>query len=168
MRKIFFLTLVMGLLFCSNAIAKDIKIGVINFEGIITQSERGKKAKAKFQQKVKSIEASMTKMQKELEKMQQELTKQSMTLSNDAKAKKAENYRKKVMAFEKKRADSQKALGKAQSEIFEPMLAELVKIAQGFAKKNGYTLLLNAKNTVIYTDPSYDLTDKILKAFDKK
>jgi outer membrane protein len=165
MRKALFI--ICFLLLLPSLAAAELKVGVINIEGIVTQSEYGKKARAQMEAKVKSIEASMKAAQSELEKYQQELSKQSMALSQEAQKAKAQEYREKVMAFEKKRYDAQEELSKAENDIFQPVLQLLIEVSQKYAQQNGIDLLMNAKNSVIFATPTLDLTKPILEAFNK-
>jgi len=164
MRKIVLIAFCLLMLLPSAAFA-ELKIGVINFEGIVTQSEYGKRARDKMEARVKSIEASLSQAQQEIEKFQQELSKQSMALSQEAQKDKIAQYREKVIAFEKKRQESQQEIQKAEREIFQPVIELLVKVSQDYARKNGYHLMLNAKSSVIYAGDGLDLTMPILEAF---
>lgn len=160
-----FIIAVCMLMLLPSAAFAELKVGVINFEGIITQSDYGKRARDKMQAKVKSIEASMKAAQQEVEKFQQELSKQSMALSQEAQKDKIEQYREKVIAFEKKRQESQQSIAAAERELFQPVIELLVKVTQDYAKKNGYDLMLNAKSSVLYAGEGLDLTMPILEAF---
>ncbi len=165
MRKIAFLLFLLMLL--PNAAFAELKIGVINFEGIIAQSDYGKRAKEKMQAKVQQIDASMKKAQTELETYQKELSKQSMALSQEAQKGKIAEYREKVIAFEQKRRESQEQLQMAEREIFQPVIELLVKVTQDHARSNGYDLMLNAKSSVVFASESVDLTLVILDEFNK-
>lgn len=155
------------LMLLPSAAYAELKIGVINFEGIVTQSDYGKRARQKMESKVKGIEASMQQAQQELEKFQQELGKQSMALSQEAQKEKIAQYRQKVIAFEEKRRQSQQEIQQAEREIFQPVIELLVKVTQDYARKNGYNLMLNAKSSVIFAGDGLDLTMPILEAFNK-
>lgn len=165
MRKIAFLLFLLMLL--PNAAFAELKVGVINFEGIIAQSDYGKRAKEKMQAKVQQIDASMKKAQTELETYQKELSKQSMALSQEAQKGKIAEYREKVIAFEQKRRESQEQLQMAEREIFQPVIELLVKVTQDHARNNGYDLMLNAKSSVVFASESVDLTLVILDEFNK-
>lgn len=145
----------------------EMKIGVINFEGIITQSEYGKRAREKMQAKVSSIDADMQKAQQDLEKFQQELSKQSMALSQEAQQSKIAEYREKVMVFENKRREAQEQLQQAERDLFQPVIELLVTVAQDYARKNGFDLMLNAKSSVVFASEPLDLTMVILDEFNK-
>lgn len=155
------------LLLLPNAAFAELKIGVINFEGIVAQSDYGKRARQKMEAKVKGIEASMKQAQTELENFQKDLGKQSMALSQEAQKDKIAEYRQKVITFEQKRRESQQEIQKAERDIFQPVIELLVQVSQDYARKNGYHLMLNAKSSVIYAGDGLDLTMPILDAFNK-
>ncbi len=165
MRKALFILCFM--LLVPSIASAEMKIGVINLEGIITQSQYGQKAKAKMDAKVKSVEATVKAAQAELEKFQQDLSRQSMALSQEAQKTKVNEYREKVIAFEKQRRQAQQDLQKAENEIFQPVLKLLIEVSQKYSQDNGIDLLINAKNSVIFADTKLDLTKPILDAFNK-
>ncbi len=167
MRKIVVAAFIFGLLLSSSAFAADLKIGVVNFEAVMSQSEHGKKAREQMERKVKSMEDALSKDQKELEKFQEEISKQGMALSQEAQKGKFQEYREKAMAFEKKSRTMQQDLMKSEQDIFKPMLDTLVKVTQDYAKSKGFTMIISAKQTVVYADPAFDLTGAILQEFNK-
>lgn len=155
------------LMLVPSAAFAEMKVGVINFEGIVAQSNYGQSAKKKMEAKVKQIESAMQATQKQLETFQKEMSKQSMALSQEAQKTKIAEYRQKVLEFEQKRRQSQEQLAQAEREIFKPVIELLVKVTQDHARKNGYDLMLNAKNSVIYANDPLDLTMVILDEFNK-
>jgi outer membrane protein len=149
------------------AFGTDLKIGVVNFDYIITNSEAGKRNKDKIQAKVKGIEDSLKKDETDLQKLQEEIQKKGMALSQEAQKGKIEELRAKAAAYETKRRNAQDELGKAEQDIFKPMLDTLLKVTQDYAKRNGITLVLSSKQSVAYTDPAFDLTRPIMDEFNK-
>lgn len=161
------LLLAFCLLLPTMAFGAEVKIGVVNFDHIITNSEIGKRNKDRIQAKVKGIEDSLKKEEAELQRLQDEISKKGMALSQEAQKGKIDELRTKAAAYEGKRRNAQEELGKAEQDIFKPMLDTLLKVTQDYAKRNGITLVLSSKQSVAYTDPSFDITSAVMDEFNR-
>jgi len=146
--------------------AKEIKIGVVDLNRALNQSERGKKAKEElkkeFQKKTKEIEAKKA----EVDALREELEKKGSLLSPTAKKKKEEEYRAKLRELKHLIDDSKAELATKESELSSQILKELIKLIRDKAKKEGYSLILEKNGGVIYCDPSWDLTRELIRTYD--
>ncbi len=82
MKKVFLLILVTALLTAATAIAEDtLKIGFIDLQRALLESEAGKKAKIDLESLEKSKKAVIDEKVKSINKVEEELGKQSSVLS---------------------------------------------------------------------------------------
>jgi outer membrane protein len=91
---------------------------------------------------------SSTMSQKDKDAMQKKIVDDQTTLSKDATA-------------------FQQDLSKEQNKIMKGVLAQLNEIISGIAKKNSYTLVLDAQ-AVVYATDSADITKQVSSEFDSK
>ncbi len=54
-----------------------------------------------------------------------------------------------------------------QDKELEPILKSLEKVVETYGKDQGYTMILDSKNGVIFFDKTIDLSDSIVKLLDK-
>jgi Skp family chaperone for outer membrane proteins len=54
-----------------------------------------------------------------------------------------------------------------QDKELEPILIALEKVVKKFGRENGYTIILDSKNGVIYFADKTDISDAIIKKLDE-
>ncbi len=144
----------------------EMKIGVVDLQKALNQSERGKRAKeelkAEFDAKTKEIEAKKA----EIEALRRELQKKGVLLSPKARTEKEEEYRTKLRDLKYAIDDAKAELATKENELSSQILKELVDMIRKKGRKEGYALILEANGGVIYVAPSLDITSKVIKAYD--
>jgi outer membrane protein len=162
MRQTIMLTCFM-LLFTASALAAGPKIGVINMQKIIAQSEPGQDAMKSLQEQFKDVKAKMDKQKEEIEGIQQELQKQEFVLSQEAKEDKQLAYKRKVRDFQDMYRSYQRKMQQEEQKLSEPVIKLVVEVITAYGKKEGYTTITDAQASgLIYADEKADLTEKIM------
>ncbi len=54
-----------------------------------------------------------------------------------------------------------------QEKELAPILKTLETVVEGFGKNNGYTVILESKNSVIYFDSAQDISDALIVELNK-
>ena len=147
----------------NSCFSADLKIGVMNVQKIIVECEAGKAAKGRFDQRMHELQAGFKKEEDALKEMQAEIKKKSSAWSEETKAEKVREFQKSGRELQAKTEDARFEMKKMQDKELEPILKALETIVDKFGKDNGYTLLLDSKNGVIYADSAIDVTDAIVK-----
>lgn len=171
MRKFFFvMTVVMlwGLVFlwgAAPAWSGDVlKIGVIDLQKCIQQSEAGKKASKGLQEKADRIKKDLETKRDELKKLSEEFNKKSNVLSAEAKREKEKELIRKDEDLRELVRKKEEEMRKDEYNAMQPLLTELFEVTKKLAKDEGYTLILESKSGVVYfTKPVDDITDKVIK-----
>ncbi len=144
----------------------EMKIGVVDLQRALNQSERGKKAKeelrAEFEKKSREIETKKA----EIEALRRELQKKAGLLSAKAKKAKEEEYRTKLRELKYVISDAKAELATKENEMSAQILKDLVKMVREKGKREGFSLILEVNGGVIYADPSLNITNSVIKAFD--
>ena len=99
MRKVFFFSLVIVLFFALPALAKDLKIGVVDVQGVMEKSEPGEAALSKLKASFDEMKAELDRRKEDVDKLRQEIQKQSLVLSQEAQIDKETEYKQKVRDF---------------------------------------------------------------------
>ncbi|MCE5194518.1 MAG: OmpH family outer membrane protein [Nitrospiraceae bacterium] len=160
MKKIFLLILIAGMLFAVSALAAD-KIGFINIQRVVLESEAGKKAKIDLETLEKSKKSILDEKLKAMGKIEDELKKQSSVLSADAKKSKEEELERMKRDIQRLVADIREELQKKEAELTESILKEAVEIIDAFGKENDYSMIVRSE-VVIHAKKDIDLTDIII------
>ncbi len=148
--------------------AAEVKIGYVDMQAAIQKTSDGKKAKKKLESLAKTKESKLKKMEAEL-KTKGEDFKKKASIYDEATA------RKKQMQLQKEFYDLQQLLGKSQQELrqkeeeaLKPIVTVIRKQIDTIAKKGDYTMVLEkSENLVLFAKKEIDLTDQVVKAYEK-
>ncbi len=170
MMKKLLLFLILGLAVClgGNAVAADLKIGYVDLQKVLNDSEAGKKAKEEISKKVKEYEIQVQAKKKELQAAKEELEKQALLLSDEARAKKEREYQQKLKDLQRFTKDIREDLQLRDSDATKKILEQVLKVVREFGEKEGYTIILEKnESSLIYASESIDLTGTILKLYNQ-
>jgi outer membrane protein len=161
-------TFLLGLVFLWGAPSawggEVLKIGVIDLQKCIQQSEAGKKASKGLQEKADRIKKDLETRRDELKKLSEEFNKKSNVLSADAKREKEKELIRKDEDLRELVRKKEEEMRKDEYNAMQPLLTELFEVTKKLAKDEGYTLILEAKSGVVYfSKPVEDITDKVVK-----
>jgi outer membrane protein len=156
----------LALLAVSAAHAQQIKIGYVDLQRALNESEAGKKAKEEFKKKAEKLQNDLKKQKEDLEEMKEQLEKKALVMKDEERRTAELQLQKKLRDFERSYKDSQGELQLKDNELTADILKDLNKIIQEYGKKEGYTLILeNSSSTVLYSASDADLTDRIIEEY---
>ena len=159
-----FITLSLAL--ASTALgAEGVKIGSVDVQKIIINSDAGKEAKEQLAVRANKYEGEKNSREEELKKLKAELEKQNVLLSESARSAKEKDYQQKLKEYQRFMKDAQDDLQGKNDELTNKIVESIVKIIQEYGRKNGYTIVFVKNDGMIYVEERADLTDEILKAF---
>lgn len=145
------------------------KVGVVNIQKIITTVKLGKNVKKTLEKSFKAKKATLKKEENAIKKLQEDFQKQNLVLSDKAKAKKESKIRKKIAEIQQKTMKFQKEIQKQEFELKKPILEKLRGVIDEVSKNEKVDLTFEISSSpVVYAKTKVDLTDKVIKAFDKK
>ncbi|MGB9735077.1 MAG: OmpH family outer membrane protein [bacterium] len=145
------------------------KIGYIDLQRILLQSDEGKKAKAALEKEFASRKKELNQKKQELENLQKSLEAQSSLLSRDALVEKQAEFVKKRDQFLKLVQQYDEELQKKDSELTKQILSQLQDIITEIGKKGNYSLIIEkSQGGILYAPESEDLTDKVMQLFNKR
>lgn len=147
--------------------AQALRIGVIDMQQVLNQSQRGKAAKQKLDQERGARQKEVEGRQAELQKLQAELEKQAPVLSEQAKRERGEALQRKVRDMRRMVEDANRDFEKRVQEMEMEITRDILGVAQEYGKDQGLTLLME-RSTLIHYASSVDVTAEIIKRFDGK
>ena len=162
------LVIVLIALFSLSAICET-KVGVVNIQKIITSVKLGKNVMKTLEKSFKSKKATLKKEEDAIKKMQKDFQKQDLVLSDKAKAKKENAIRQKIAGIQQSTMKFQKEIQKQELELKKPILEKLKGVIDTVSKDEEVDITFEvSQSPVVYAKNKVDLTDKVIKAFDKK
>jgi outer membrane protein len=150
-----------------QAADKGFKFGYIDLQKVMALSAQGQVAKGKMQAKQEELRTILQKKQAEISVMKEELERQGMMLSAEKRKEKESDYQKKVRDFKIFVSDSEKDMKAMEGEFLKKMLKDLEVVTSEFGKKGNYQLILEKRSGIIFAEDSKDVTDALIKAYDK-
>jgi outer membrane protein len=165
-----FMRIVFGIIaavFVANvAWAQATKIGYVDLQRALNESEAGKKAKEEFKVEVDKAQGKLKKQKDEIDSLKEQLEKKGPVMKEGERSNLEDEYRKKLRDFERNYKDSQTDLQKRDSELTGGIIKDLQEIIRDYGEREGYTLILEATSSaVLYGSKSADLTEPILQQY---
>ena len=149
----------------TDASAQD-KIGVVDLQRALNETEDGRKAKNHLKKLFESRQKTLDAQQEKLRKMKEDLEKQKDVLSREVMAKKLEEYQKTFAELQSTYMDYQRELGSKEADLTKDILARMQEIARRIGQKEGYSMILDRGEAgVLYVPSSYDLTDVLIQRY---
>ncbi len=156
------------MLFANLAAAQDrVKIGFIDVQRAINESQPGKRARDRFQAQVKKAETDLLKEKQELERLKGEFDKKSPLLKEDERRNLEVDLQKRAVNYQRAMGDQQQELRQREGEMTADILKELEKIVTEVGKADKFTIILE-RSQILYSDQATDITNKVIEVFNSR
>lgn len=149
--------------------AKDLKIGVVDFQKVLEKSTVIGKMNKQLEEQIKAEEKVITDRKESLQKKKDQWEKQKSVLSQEVRTEKEEQLRQELKDLQRYAKDKQDAFQRKGSELMQDVVKELSQIVEEIGQKEGYTSIVErSTGGVVYFSSSSDLTDAVIKEYDKR
>ena len=156
-------------LLCVPAVgAQDrVKIGFIDIQRAISDSNAGKRAKERFQAQVKKAEAELLKEKTELERLKADLDKKGPLMKEEERRSLESDLQRRYVNYQRTMTDQQQELRQKEGALTGDILKELEKIVNEIGKSDKFTLILE-RNQILYSDQGIDVTNKVIEVYNSR
>lgn len=152
----------------STALAET-KIGFVDLQRALNESERGKTARDEFRGQVDKLQSSLKRQKDDLEGLKEQLEKKAAVMKDEERANLEEDYRKKLRDFERSYKDTQADLQRKDAELTNDILKDLQEIIREYGESEGYTVILETSGGgFLYGVKSADITETVLEQYNQK
>ena len=168
-RSFYLMAVIISLVFVwsTSSFAMD-KIGFINLQEIMQNSNAGKKAADDFKKFYEKETQEIKSSEQELKKMKDELEKQSSIMTQSSQKEKETVYQKKLRDYQLLVNDTNEELKKRDQEMTQKLMPGIMKIVRIIAEKEKFTLVIDvATMPVPYYDKENDFSKKVIEEFNK-
>lgn len=146
----------------------EIKIGIVDLQYVIDESETGKKTRAVLDALIREKEAIINEKIRAKEKFREEIEKQGTALSGEAKKAKLKELDATEREITKLIDDSQAEVQRIQNSMKEDMLNVLIdSIIEPLGKQEGFAFIFPAGIILYSKDKVIDLTDTVIQKYDE-
>jgi outer membrane protein len=151
--------------------ADSIKVAVMDQQVVIEKSKAGKRALEELKAYSATRQKIINSDDQELKELEQTI--QDGKLSETAKQEKQNQFQAKLEAYQRRLADFNREIQQRQREMVSEYSKKVQDAAQVVAQREGYTAIIDRGNEsiikiVIYHQPALNVTEQIVKEFDKQ
>jgi len=144
-----------------------IKIGYVDLQRVIRDSQAGKSAKDEFEKEFKGRRSIIETKLTELEAKRKEFNEKAPLMDEEARKKKAEEVDEMQKEIKRLREDFQEELRKRDFELTQKILEDLQKVINEIGQSGGYSLILEkTEGGIVYASGAVDITDEVIKKYD--
>ncbi len=156
-----------GILAANVALAQSApKMGYVDLQRALNESDAGKKAKEDFKVQVDKLQAQLKKQKDDIDGLKDQLEKKSLVMKEQERNNLEEDYRKKMRDFERNYKDSQADLQKKDNELTGAIIHDLQEVIRSYGERENYTMIFESgSNAVLYAAKGADLTDAIIQEY---
>lgn len=163
------LALLVSVLASTQVFAAEAKFGYIDMQKAIQDTAAGKKAKKDLEDEFNKKKKELEKKEADIKKMHEDFEKRSMAMNEDARMKKQQEIRGEMGKYQETAAKAQMEIQKRERDLTQPIVTKLRGIIDDIAKKEDFTMIFEkAENSVMWAKKETDLTERVVKAYDKK
>ncbi|MGB7971696.1 MAG: OmpH family outer membrane protein [Candidatus Deferrimicrobiaceae bacterium] len=150
------------------AIAQGLKIAVIDVNKVLNESEAGKIARKKMEDRYEELKKKVDALTEEAKKMKEEIDKQKILLGKEKLKAKEQALATKVAELRKVSQDSENEMQRRQRDLTRDVLKIVEGQVDKIVQEEKIDLLLERSSGVVHFDPSLDITAKVLALVNKE
>jgi outer membrane protein len=162
------IALLLVLLAAATAQAQDLKIGFVDLQRALNESEAGKHAKDEFRGQIDKVQNDLKRKKEDLDRMKEQMEKKGAVLKEEERRNMEKDFQKKARDFERTVKDTQAEMQGKDNEMTGKILADLQEVIQELGRTENYTMILEASTNVLYGNPSADLTERIIETYNSR
>jgi outer membrane protein len=144
-----------------------VKIGFIDIQRAISESQAGKRAKQNFQAEVKRVETELLREKQELERLKSDFDKKGPLLKEEERRNLEGDLQRRYVNYQRAMQDQQQVLRQKEGQMTSDILKELEKIVNEVGKAEKFTLILE-RNQILYSDQGIDITNKVINVYNSR
>ncbi|MGH8128634.1 MAG: OmpH family outer membrane protein [Gammaproteobacteria bacterium] len=148
------------------AAGNSTKVGLIDVQQVLAKSSAGQEVMQQIQGFGKQLQAKMGAKQDKLKKERDDIEKNAKIESKAQQEKAQQTFQTHVQSYQKQAQNARQSFNQKRASYMVPLQAKLNDVITAYAKRHGYDLILDSQ-AAVYNTPGMDITDAILKAFNK-
>ena len=151
--------------------ANPVRVAVMDQQLVIEKSKAGKRALEELKAYSATRQKIISADDQELKELDQAI--RDNKLSESVRQEKQEQFQAKMQAYQRRVADFNREIQQKQMETVAEYSKKVRNAAEAVAQKEGYVAVIDKGNDavikiVIYHQPALDVTDKVVKEFDRQ
>jgi outer membrane protein len=155
------------LLASSAAWAKVLKIGVVNMQRAVSETDEGQSAERRLKKLKEKLESELNRKLKDFYDDEAKLRKAMSILKDDEKRRRVAESRQRFEALQKRYVEAERELVKKKTKAMMKITNKLTMIIQRIAKRDGYDYIF-ANAAVLWAPRHVDVTNEVIRQYNGK
>lgn len=146
------------------------KIGIINVQAAIVNTEDGKKALGNLETRFGPRRKELEKRQSEIQQLQAQLQKGGTVLGDEQKRKLMGDIESRTKSFNRDVEDAQSEVEQEQGKIYQELGQKMMGVIDKYARDRGFAVILDVstqQTPVLYAANDVDITKDIIELYNK-
>ncbi len=145
------------------------KIGILDFQKVLTDSAEGMTAKSEINAKGKKMEADLKEKGTAIEELKKQFERESLVMSREQREEKERDLRIRINDFKTVQKRFMANFKELEGKLVNRIKKDVFEIVEKLGKDEGFLLIIERREAgVMYFPESIDITDKIIGLYDKK
>lgn len=156
---------------CASSGAKlESKVGVINAQRLLNETNAGKRAKDILASFSKNRQALMESEERDLRRMEEDFARQASILSPTAKREREEQFRRRMQEYQQKAAELNREVQEKQKDVLEGFRDKVESVVAKVAKGLGVQVVIDKSKggATIYHEDGLDISNQVIEAFNRE
>jgi outer membrane protein len=147
---------------------EEMKIGYVDFNKALNESDKGRKATEMLEGMIKSKRTILSDKEEEIRKLEEEIKKQLSVLSSEAKREKEDELKKLLRDAQRMKSDFEDEIKKEEAILTREIQKELMEVIDKISRDEGYTIVFErGVSGILYIRKDFDITDKVIKIYNE-
>src|SRR4030065_1416206 len=151
-----------------SAFGEGLKVAVIDVNKVMNESEAGKAARKKMEDRYEELKKKIDARGEEARKMKEELDKQKILLGKEKLKEREDALNAKVAELRQLTQEAEKEMQNRQGDLTRGVLKIVEGRGEKVVEQEKIDLLLGRGRGVVYSNPSLDITSKVLDLVNKE
>jgi outer membrane protein len=143
-------------------------VAYVDLQRALLEVAEGRAAKAKLKKEFDKRQARLDGEQEELRRLKEELDKQSAVMDPAKKSEKEAELQRRFMELQQTYMTLQGELTKQEKELTDKIFSKMEVILREIAQANDIEIILERNNGVVYGVPGLDLTNELIRKYNKR
>jgi outer membrane protein len=150
----------------SSALAEELKLGYVDMQRAVSETEDGRKAKANLKKIFDQKQKELDEQQDELKKAVEDLDKKRTLLPADKVREKEAELQTRMQKFQQTYLRHQQDLQAKEQEAMSKIVERMNKILGKIALSENFTMILDkGQGGIVFAKPHLDLTNDLIRRY---
>ncbi|MBD0316320.1 MAG: OmpH family outer membrane protein [Nitrospiraceae bacterium] len=153
----------------ANEVKIDARIGVIDPQKVLNETNSGRKAKDNLASFSKNRQALIELDERELRRMEEDFVKQATVLTPTAKREREEQFRRRMQEYQQKVTELNREVQEKQKDVLESFREKVEAVVAKVAKRLDLHMVVDKSKggPTIYHEEQLDISNQVIEQFNR-